>query len=158
MSGDSVFDGIDSAFDSIFGKGGALDGIFGKGGTAEKVFKAAQRQMPDALERDRYNEALMTELLTTLAGKKIITNDDARDMIAKAKERVKKKAAEDEKKTPTRPQEAHGTDTPCGGTCPLHDKRPHKDLECRRCRKVERHLIEDYTARCRVCLTARAAT
>ncbi len=154
----------ESVFDSIFGKGGAFDGIFGKGGafdaaikdgTVKRVFGGTTQE---ALERDRYNEALMTELLTTLAGKKIITNDDARDLIAKARERVKKKAAEDEK--PGKTQEtAHGSDAPCGGTCPLHDKRPHKDLECRRCKKVERHLIEpDGTARCRVCLTARYAT
>lgn len=153
---ESVFDSIfgkGGTFEAIFGKDGALDGVF-KDGTVKKVFSGTTQE---ALERDRYNESLMTELLMTLAGKKIITNSEAKDMIARAKERVKKKAAEDAK--PGKTETAHDSDAPCGGTCRLHDERPHKDLECRRCKKVERHLIEsDGTARCRVCLTARYAT
>lgn len=153
----------ESVFDSIFGKGGTFEAIFGRGGSLDAAFKDGKKVFSgtarEALERDRYNEALMTELLTTLAGKKIITNAEAREMIARAKERVKRKSEEDKKSKSSESKSEEVDDGPCGGTCPLHDKRPHKNLNCKRCERIEPHLIDpDGTARCRVCLTARYAT
>ncbi len=38
------------------------------------------------------------------------------------------------------------------------DKRPHKNLECQRCKSVQSHLLEGDIARCRTCLTPRMAS
>ena len=97
--------------------------------------------------RMRYQESLFTELLTTLAGKKMLSNDECRDIIKRAKERANSKEEQhDESKGPQ-----------C--SCPRCDRRPHSGLECERCGQTTLHLLEkDNTARCRVCLTAREYT
>jgi hypothetical protein len=181
----------DSIFDELFGPGGPLEQIFGKGAKFVRMpprggmqrnkandEKSKKPKGKKSRERSIYVESLFTELLTTLAGKKLITNDEARDVIAKAKERAKKKTEEadaedkkaeekaeenadkkaEEKSGPTHVHRvmdeahvhAHDHDNPpCGGTCPDHDKRPHKTLDCARCKRPTAHLIEGDFGRCR---------
>jgi hypothetical protein len=117
----------------------ALDSIFGRA----RGVTSDDGAMDAVVERARYQESLMTELLITLAGKGVLTNGDAREVIRKAKERTVKKDTEESAK--------HNC------PCPIHDKRPHKALDCARCGLVVPHLIEsDTTARCRACLTPRS--
>jgi len=145
-------DKFDDLFETLFGEGGPLRSLFkdGKPHVIRRSFVSDKKRD----ERDRYQESLMTELLTTLAGKGVITNADARDLIGRARERAKKKDGED---TPTEASEkaSSNSDAPCGGTCELHDERPHKTLSCRRCKEPVAHLIEGEVARCRACLTVR---
>jgi hypothetical protein len=150
---------FESYFEAVFGKGGPFESIFGKSGTFSKAFgKGGPKVMRHArskarMERDAYQESLITELLITLAGKGLVSNAEAKDVIQRAKERAKQKTAE---KTETTGE--HDENSPCGGACALHDKRPHKKLECARCKKVTPHLIEGEIARCRVCITSRSAS
>lgn len=150
----------ESFFESIFGKGGSFEQVFGKKTAATTESKVA-RNARKREERTRYQESLMTELLITLAGKGVITNEDAKNVIAKAKERAKQKSENDEKATTDEKAAAKTDDhngTPCGGSCPIHDKRPHRKLECARCRRATPHLIEGEVARCRICVTSRSAS
>lgn len=156
----------ESFFDAIFGDGSVFDQVFGRPSNMKFVSAAIKPPVGQASgsEREHYQESLITELLTTLAGKKLLTNEEARDVIRKAKERAKTKAKESSSKVKVVMNEAHdetggaGDDAPCGGSCPIHDRRPHKRLECARCQKVTPHLVEDDNARCRVCVTARPAS
>jgi hypothetical protein len=122
-----------------------LNRIF-TGDSQQRVYAQRQPQPdPEARERARYQEGLITELLTTFAGKGLLTNAEARDVIARAKERVAKAKAE----TPM-------SSSPTGCLCPMHDMRPHKVLDCAPCHAPMPHLIEGTVARCRRCLTARS--
>ena len=151
---------FESIFGTLFGKGGTFDAIFGRGGKLDEAFKKAPkvtRQSTRRLdERACYQESLMTELLTTLAGKGLFTNAEAQDVIKRAKERAKQKATTEttEEQTVTAEKTTVGH-APCGGSCPIHDTRPHKKLECQRCKSATPHLVEGEVARCRTCLTPR---
>jgi hypothetical protein len=152
---------FESLFDTVFGKGGTFEAIFGKGGKLDEAFRRGPKVVRHVSKRSdgraRYQEALMTELLTTLAGKGLLTNAEAQDVIKKAKERVQGSTGETEGAAATERTTSRG-DVPCGGSCPLHDKRPHKSLECQRCKSVQPHLIEGEVARCRTCLTPRMSS
>ena len=95
----------ESIFESVFGKGGPFEAIFGKGGAFEKMLGKdgvkVVRHVHDGkkcAERARYQEALITELLIELAGKKLMTNEEAREVIKRAKERANAKTDEAAKK------------------------------------------------------------
>ena len=89
----------------------------------------------------------MTELLTTLAGKGLLTNAEAQDVIRRAKERAKQKTATET----TEEWRVTAEKT-------THDARPHKKLECQRCKSATPHLVEGEVARCRTRLTSRMSS
>lgn len=117
---------------------------------------------PSPLERDRYQDAMMSELLTTLAGKGTITNEDARGIIARAKATTAAKMAADKQPQPPPAQssDALGPNehAECGGRCPIHDTRPHTTLPCSWCQGVTPHLLSGNStvATCRKCATTRS--
>ena len=127
-------DFLDDLMSKVFGKDGFVDRVFSD---AKKPLHEIEKRLRTS-ERHYYQEALVTELLITLAGKGLLSNDEAKAVIAHAKERASKKA------------KASSADTE-------DDPRPHKSLYCDRCHGTTPHLIEGPKARCRACVTERSA-
>lgn len=163
-----------SLFEGMFGKDNPMEALFGRGGVFDQAFRKGSvtimsrgSKTKKTGERARYQESLMTELLITLAGKGVLTNAEAQDVIRRAKERAKQKSETEAVKkpsattTPPATPDAEATksgEPPCGGTCPIHDTRPHRNVECQRCKLTTPHLVEGEILRCRVCLTPRTAS
>lgn len=99
---------------------------------------------PDLIKRARYQESLFTELLTELAGKHILTNEQCQNIIKRARERTEAK---------TEAQAEHST---C--PCPNCDTLEHREMHCAFCGGDTAHVIIGFTARCRRCCTDQKAS